>query len=213
MALRIPVFRRTQPAKDAPDTREFVKLGSDVEAVVAALVQYVADKFAASSLGSLAIRTHALLTSLSADDHKQYALLAGRSGTNDFSGTLQAGHAVYNQPALGTAGGQLRLWSDLAYGAFFGISNTTGELWIQSQDTRSATAYPIVLNKNGGTAGTGGTPAASGAWDIQSTTGALIVPRMTTAQKNALTAVAGMIVYDTSLASFYKYTGGAWVAF
>lgn len=61
--------------------------------------------------------------------------------------------------------------------------------------------------------GVGGAPAVSSILDLQSTTGALIVPRMTTAQKNALTAADGMIVYDTTLASFYKRQAGAWVAF
>lgn len=50
-------------------------------------------------------------------------------------------------------------------------------------------------------------PAASAKLDIQGTDGALLIPRMTTAQKNALTATAGMTVYDTTLGSFSVYDG------
>lgn len=61
--------------------------------------------------------------------------------------------------------------------------------------------------------GIGGAPAVGSILDLQSTTGALIVPRMTTAQRNALTAADAMIVYDTTLGSFYKRQAGAWAAF
>lgn len=51
--------------------------------------------------------------------------------------------------------------------------------------------------------------------EVQSTTRALLVSRMTTAQKNALTALKGMIVYDTTLDTFEGFQGvgaGAWAA-
>ena len=57
------------------------------------------------------------------------------------------------------------------------------------------------------------TPAQSAILDLTSTSGALLVPRMTTAQKNALTAVNGMIVYDTTLGKFQGYEAGAWTNF
>ncbi len=56
-----------------------------------------------------------------------------------------------------------------------------------------------------------GTTSPQGALDVSSTTGALIVPRMTTAQRNALTAVNGMIIYNTSDNQFNFYENGAWV--
>lgn len=55
------------------------------------------------------------------------------------------------------------------------------------------------------------TPAASAALDIQSTTGALIIPRLTTAQINALTPSLGMVVFDTTLGRTQCYDG-AWSA-
>jgi len=43
------------------------------------------------------------------------------------------------------------------------------------------------------------------------TTGALTVPRMTTTQRNALTAAVGMIVYNTTASKFQGYAGSSWV--
>jgi collagen type VII alpha len=54
-------------------------------------------------------------------------------------------------------------------------------------------------------------PNASSILDLSSTTGAFIVPRMSTTQRNALTATNGMVVYDTTLNQFYFYENGAWV--
>jgi len=64
--------------------------------------------------------------------------------------------------------------------------------------------------KDGGNVGIGTTNPV-GALDVSSTTGALIVPRMTTAQRNALTPVNGMILYNTSTNQFNFYENGAWV--
>ncbi len=52
--------------------------------------------------------------------------------------------------------------------------------------------------------------ATSKLLELVSTTGALLVSRMTTTQKNALTAVNGMIVYDTDLAKLQGYQAGSW---
>ena len=41
--------------------------------------------------------------------------------------------------------------------------------------------------------------------------GALLLPSMTTAQRVALTAVNGMMVYDTTIGAVYAYESGAWV--
>jgi len=45
------------------------------------------------------------------------------------------------------------------------------------------------------------------------TTGALIVPKMTTTQRNTLVAISGMIVYDVTLAGFFGYNGAIWTQF
>jgi hypothetical protein len=54
-------------------------------------------------------------------------------------------------------------------------------------------------------------PAVSALLDLSSTTGALLLPRMTTTQRNALTAVNGMVIYNSSTDKFQGRAGGAWV--
>lgn len=41
----------------------------------------------------------------------------------------------------------------------------------------------------------------------------VVVPKITTAQRNALTPTNGMLVYDSDLNLFYKYENGAWSSF
>jgi hypothetical protein len=59
--------------------------------------------------------------------------------------------------------------------------------------------------------GQNATPAASAALEISSTTGALLMPRMSTAQRNALTGVNGMVIYNSSTDRFEGYCAGSWV--
>ena len=56
-----------------------------------------------------------------------------------------------------------------------------------------------------------GTGSPQGALDVSSTTGAFIVPRMTTLERDALTAVNGMIVYNTTTNAFNFRENSAWV--
>jgi hypothetical protein len=56
-----------------------------------------------------------------------------------------------------------------------------------------------------------GTENPQGALDVNSTTGALIVPRMSTTERDALAAVNGMIIYNITDNQFNFYENGAWV--
>jgi len=55
-------------------------------------------------------------------------------------------------------------------------------------------------------------PAVSATLELQSTTGALLLNRLTTAQRGALTAVNGMILYDSDVPGVHARVNGAWVA-
>jgi hypothetical protein len=66
---------------------------------------------------------------------------------------------------------------------------------------------------SGGNVGIGtASPAASAKLDIGGTTGALLVPRLTTTERNALTAVNGMIIYNTTDNQMQGRINGAWSA-
>lgn len=57
------------------------------------------------------------------------------------------------------------------------------------------------------------TPAASAALDVVSTSKGMLVPRVTTMQRNAITTPAkGLMVYDSTLNNFYFHSGTAWTA-
>ena len=55
-------------------------------------------------------------------------------------------------------------------------------------------------------------PHESAALDIVSTTGGLLVPRMTETQRDAITSAAtGLMIYQTDgTAGFYYYNGSSW---
>ena len=45
---------------------------------------------------------------------------------------------------------------------------------------------------------------------VASTTGFMQLPQLTTTQRNALTAVNGMLIYNTTDSKLQGYEGGAW---
>ncbi|MBI3419887.1 MAG: hypothetical protein HY053_07135 [Proteobacteria bacterium] len=72
----------------------------------------------------------------------------------------------------------------------------------------------ILTPKGAGTVGIGtATPAASALVDIYSTTKGLLPPRVTTAQRDAISSPAtGLTVYNTTTNKLNVYNGSAWVA-
>lgn len=54
-------------------------------------------------------------------------------------------------------------------------------------------------------------PAMSAKLEISTSTGALLLPRMTTTQRNALTAIDGMVIYNFTSKAVEAYENGTWV--
>jgi hypothetical protein len=64
----------------------------------------------------------------------------------------------------------------------------------------------------GGTAGSDDTVTnASVALEVKSTTKAIVSSRMTTTERNALTAINGMQIYNTTTDKLQVYAAGSWV--
>ena len=85
----------------------------------------------------------------------------------------------------------------------------------------STTSTPVLFGTNttermridsSGNVGIGtSSPASSAILDAQSTTKGVRMPNMTTTQKNAISSpVAGLMVFDTTLAKLCVYSGSAW---
>lgn len=69
-----------------------------------------------------------------------------------------------------------------------------------------------IYSQNVGINTTGATPDASAMLDIVSTDKGMLIPRMTTAQRTAISSPAtGLMVYDTSTGSFWYFNGTIWV--
>jgi subtilisin-like proprotein convertase family protein len=59
---------------------------------------------------------------------------------------------------------------------------------------------------------TGAAPASSAMLDVSSTSKGLLIPRMTTAQKNAIVSpTQGLMVYDTNIQQYSYWNSSAWV--
>lgn len=93
-----------------------------------------------------------------------------------------------------------------------GGNQTDSVYYLGTAGARWAGVYTRSINPTstaGGVAIGTTTAATSALLDIAGN-GALLIPRVTTAQKNALTAANGMMVYDTDIALFQIYENGAW---
>lgn len=117
-----------------------------------------------------------------------YISAQGSSTTNSYNFYLANGETVINAP---TSGGNV---SFRLLGTRFGqFMPTTGNLLLQ----------------NGGTF----TDVASSRLTVNSTTQGMLPPRMTTAQKIAISSPAtGLVVYDTDLKAISNYNGTSWVS-
>lgn len=153
--------------------------------------------------------------------------LAFRTSTNtekmriDSSGNVGIGTTSPTKPLhiLSTVADQIVLEADsTTIGPNMIFKNTDGNLArIRTDDlenlyfengTVNTTRMTIDPSGNVGI----GTTSPSAPLEVTSTTGGVIMPRMNTSQRTAISASDGEMVYDTDLNKFYGYANGAWVA-
>lgn len=84
-----------------------------------------------------------------------------------------------------------------------------------THSTKASKGFVVVGAKEGMLIGTGGMstnsePVASAALEVQSTTGAFIPPKMTSTQRDALTATDGMVIYNTTTNKLQTRAAGSW---
>jgi hypothetical protein len=95
-------------------------------------------------------------------------------------------------PSL-TSSNQITFWVGGSTG-YNAMTRFTGGGWLINNTTSAVTAA-----------------TASTALEINGTTGAVLFPRLTTTQRDALTATDGMVIYNTSTSKLQVRAGGAWV--
>jgi len=139
----------------------------------------------------------------------------GNKNTAVGTGALYGNTTASNNTAIGYNSGNL---------ITTGAKNTIIGTYSGNQgglDIRTASNHIVLSDGDGnprqiinsaGNVGIGTTsPASSAILDVQSTTKGVRMPNMTTTQKNAIASpVAGLMVFDTTLAKLCVYSGSAW---
>lgn len=95
---------------------------------------------------------------------------------------------------------------------FTGSTAKTGIAFLVTPASSVSRSEKMRLNGDGRLLLGVGSPTggASAALEISSTTGALLLPRMTTTERNALTVANGMMIYNTTTGKIQGYQSGAW---
>lgn len=83
------------------------------------------------------------------------------------------------------------------------------------QENSAGGQYPLVINRDGQLRMGGSVPlttaiSSTAMIELVSTTQGLRFPNMTTAQKNAISNTAGLVIFDTSLGKLCVNTGAGW---
>lgn len=150
----------------------------------------------------------------------QFGLLG--PGQIIFSRSLTYSNLIFVRGTDTTSTNYIQGWinsTQTIYG--FRYTNTLVALWQANDNTAStilqkwsnASNVQIGVLQNDGLYFGTGTKSASAIFHLDSTTQGFLPPRMTTAQRtNIVSPATGLVVYDTSLLSYYQYSGSAWSA-
>lgn len=128
-------------------------------------------------------------------------------------------HIVSDSPRIileeSDAGSSEKVWMIEVSNEEF-VLKTASDLYTATQSiikasNRGGTSIGLVSVPNSDFAIGTSTPETSAALEIKSTSGALLLPRMATSQRDNLTAVNGMVIYNTTINAFNFYENGSWV--
>jgi hypothetical protein len=128
-------------------------------------------------------------------------------------GSSQTDEVLYLQGPHGDSAALITIWSGNTECAWIKVVNDS----LEGASIRFHTADPsgTAVDERMRITTTGrvgiGTTSPEGALDVSSTTGGFIVPRMTMPERDELTGVNGMIIYNTTTNQFNFYENGTWV--
>jgi hypothetical protein len=156
---------------------------------------------------------------VSPTNHQLYLEAGGKVGLAYDSGNTSLDEPLHIQTASGTNCGiqiecegsnEARIHFKNAVPQEWEIKNNSSGVWVLRDLTNSKSPHLVYPTTNSDQFTWNVT--SSRALACSSTTRAMVLPRMTTAQMNAIAApINGMILYNTSVGATYAYEGGAWV--
>lgn len=82
--------------------------------------------------------------------------------------------------------------------------------WAKDFDFLTQNGYVAAIKNDGSIIAGGRTPDDSAVLQADSTTKGFLPPRMTTTERNAIEAAAGLVIYDTSTNKLQCYDGSSW---
>jgi hypothetical protein len=105
----------------------------------------------------------------------------------------------------------LKFSDSAGLGAVINYDHNTDKLHLITDGTANPSSGALNIDSSGNVGI--GTASPTAPLEVSSTTGGVIMPRMTTTQRNAIASPTnGEMVYDTDLNKFYGYANNAWIA-
>ena len=91
-------------------------------------------------------------------------------------------------------------------------STTNSQNYLSKYGTQNSGVAQSLVYDNGTSVGIGtASPNANAVLELNSTNKGLLLPRMTTVQMNAVSPVAGMVIYNTDIKAMYQHNGTDWI--